>query len=167
VVIFARVTEEQDWEVIIDDARVALIANPSILALTKNSSDPPSEARIQNEVYKGAVKDPTPSDPPNAYITLTLVSTVSQSDYNRPRVNTLLDIGIYSNGWSTSTVRTLIHQCIKSLVVDPWPNPTLIYNSVSMRGPGTGLRPASTLVNGVMRRGRQLTLRIIASKPPS
>lgn len=149
------VTKDIDIEVIVDGARAALIANNTVRSLVKAAADDPSLSRIVAEVAKEGT--PTP------FVTLALVAPVFNSSYGNAVINTLLDVGAYVDGWNTDVVRALIKACLRALIVDSWTIPGMTLNAATMEMAGTGFRNTSDIIAGTMRRGRQFTLRVIAT----
>jgi hypothetical protein len=137
-----------DAWVLLDGARAALLANSTVAGF------------VGTRIYPGVAQEGTAAP----YIVLALASTIYESPYQDPTLNTLLDVSAYTSGGSTTTVRTLITACITALVDTPWTAAGLAIQSANMEEAGTGFREVDTVDSGVMTRGRQLTLRVRAAK---
>lgn len=149
-------SKELDPEVLIDAVRTLFVSTSEILTQVLTSGDDPRLARITN----GPPKVGTPAP----FIVLSLVEPVMNSTYANPMVNTLLDVGVYTDGWDTTPVRSLTLLCLRALL-GPWTAVNMQINSCSIEGIGAGWRNADeVLPGGLMRRGRQFTVRIIATK---
>src|SRR5438270_8068772 len=102
-------TRALDVDALIDGARAALLANGTITtALGITLSPPANLGRIANEIVAEGITAP--------YIILALASTVFESPYQEPTINTLMDVSCYTQGGSTTQVRTLMTACIAALV---------------------------------------------------
>jgi hypothetical protein len=140
-----------DVDTIIDGARTALLANAAVTAVTSN---------IFSEIAPEGTTAP--------YVVLALASVVYESTYNGPKVNALLDVSCYTKppgpNWSTASVRALMAACVSALIDTAWTIAGMTMMSADMEEAGTGFRQTSTVVSGVMTRGRQATVRVRALK---
>jgi hypothetical protein len=151
-----------DWDCILDDARATLIANATIAAtlpITASPTDPNGGKIASNAVAEGTA---------SPYIVLALIPTY-ESTYGIPGINGLLDISCYAEGWGTRTVRALMKAALSALLDGAWVTTAMAAEGVRLisanaEEPGTGGRPADTVTNGVMVRGKQFTIRVRAAK---
>jgi hypothetical protein len=146
-------TRALDVDALIDGARAALLANSTIATALNTAANP---KRIANEVIAPGVTAP--------YIVLNLPSTVYASPYGEAVVNVLMDVSVYTDGESTTLVRSLLKACITALVDTVWTATGFVIWSVSLEEDGAGIRSLTDVLNGVITRGRQVTLRIRAQK---
>lgn len=151
-------TRALDVDALIDGARAALLANGAITtALAITLSPPANLGRIANEIVAEGITAP--------YIILALASTVFESPYQEPTINTLMDVSCYTQGGSTTQVRTLMTACIAALVDTAWTATGFAIWSVSLEEGGSGIRNVTSVeAGGIVMRGRQCTVRIRAAK---
>jgi hypothetical protein len=146
-------TRAVDVDTMIAGAMNALEANGTISTALDLAHHP---KRIANEVVAAGVTAP--------YIVLALASTIFESPYSEAVVNTLMDVSAYTVGESTMQVRSLIEACITALIDTAWTAAGFALWSVTMEEAGTGIRNTTSVTNGVITRGRQITLRVRAKK---
>src|SRR5215831_5695290 len=132
-------TRAVDVDLLIAGAMAGLAANSTISTALDLANHP---KRIANEVVAAGVTAP--------YIVLALASTIYESPYNE--------------GESTTQVRSLIQACITALIDTAWTAAGFSLWSVTMEEAGTGIRSVTSVTNGVISRGRQITLRVRAMK---
>lgn len=142
-----RVPKALDVDCILDGARAALLASGAVAAIT-------------TRIYPRQA----PEGAASPYIVLALASTVYESTYNTPTINTLLDVSCYVEGWSTATVRALTTACLAALIDAPWTAAGLTIESANMEEAGTGIRDVDDVTSGKMVRGKQATIRVRAMK---
>jgi len=147
------VTRAIDTEALVDGARAQLLTNSFITTTLATATNP---KRIANEIVEEGTLPP--------YIVLSLASGVYESTYSEAALNTLLDVSCYTEGASTMTVRALLTACVTALVDLPWTAAGLTIWSVSLDESGTGIRNVTAVNNGVITRGRQVTLRVRVAK---
>jgi len=146
-------TRAVDVDLLIAGAMAGLAANSTISTALDLANHP---KRIANEVVAAGVTAP--------YIVLALASTIYESPYNEAVINTLMDVSAYTEGESTTQVRSLIQACITALIDTAWTAAGFSLWSVTMEEAGTGIRSVTSVTNGVISRGRQITLRVRAMK---
>src|SRR5262252_8696364 len=142
-------TRAVDVDLLIAGAMAGLAANSTISTALDLAHNP---KRIANEVVAAGVTTP--------YIVLALASTIYESPYHEAVINTLMDVSAYTEGESTTQVRTLIQACITALIDTTWTAAGFSLWSVTMEEAGTGIRSVTSVTNGVITRGRQITLRV-------
>jgi hypothetical protein len=136
-----------DVDVLVDAARAALLASSAVTAITSS---------IFSEI---AVEGST-----GPYVVLSLPSVVYESTYQGPTINALLDVSAYTTGNSTTMVRALITACLAALIDSAWAIAGMTTVGATMEMSGAGMRSLTEVSNGVLTRGRQFTLRVIALK---
>lgn len=146
-------TRAVDVDLLVAGAIAALAANSTISTDLDLAHNP---KRIANEVIAEGVGFP--------YIVLSLPSVVYASPYGETALNVLMDVSCYTQGDSTTMVRALIKAAITALVDTVWTATGFVLWSVNMEEDGTGIRSLTDTVNGVITRGRQVTIRIHAAK---
>jgi hypothetical protein len=144
-----------DTDVLLDGARAALLANATIAAATAI----PGTSPTQYGIYPRAAPE-TATAP---YIILALPSVVYASSYQDPTLNTLMDVSCYTSGWSTTTVRAMLKAVLTALVDTAWTASGVNIESANIEEAGTGVRDVDVVANGVMVRGKQVTLRVRAN----
>lgn len=142
-----------DVDALIDGARTQLLTNSTITTALNTAANP---KRIANEMIAQGTTPP--------YIVLALASTVYESPYGEAVINTLLDVSVYTQGESTTTVRALMVACIAALVDTVWTATGFQIWSVTLEEGGTGIRNVTSVNAGVITRGRQVTIRVRARK---
>jgi hypothetical protein len=154
-----RIARAIDPGAIREGARTALLANSTVSG------------------YVGGVRIYPALAPEGAaapYVVLGRVSMVYASSYNDPIVNALIDVSAYTEGDSTTVVRALITACLTALIDTPWTIPGLRLVDATMENGdgnlpggsgGLGFRePPPEVINGVILRGEQFTIRVLAEK---
>jgi hypothetical protein len=136
-----------DVDIVIDGCRAALLASGAVTAITSN---------IFSEIAFEGTTGP--------YVVLSLASVVYESTYQGPTINALLDVSAYTTGNSTTTVRALITACLAALIDSSWVIAGMTTVGATMEMSGSGFRSLTEVSNGVIIRGRQFTLRVIALK---
>jgi hypothetical protein len=147
-----------DVDILIDAARSQLLTNATVATTTAI----PNTSPTQHAIYSELAPEGTTGAP--AYIVLSLASVTYQSNYNDPTINALLYLRAYTTGNSTTTVRALITACLAALIDAPWAITGMTTVGATMEMSGAGMRSVTSVTNGVITRGRQFTLRVIALK---
>jgi hypothetical protein len=155
---FTVIPRALDPDVIVDGARAALLANSTVAGYVA--------ARIYPELAPEGAAAP--------FVVLALASTVYESNYNDPMVAALLDVSCYTEGASTTAVRALMTACLTALIDTSWQVPGLTKIAATMEdgdgnlpggSGGTGFREVPPeVINGVIVRGEQFTIRVLAEK---
>jgi hypothetical protein len=141
-----------------EGVRTALLANSTVAGY------------VAARIYPGIA----PEGAAAPYVILTRVSMVYASSYNDPIVNALIDVSAYTEGDSTTVVRALITACLTALIDTQWTIPGLRLIAATMEdgdgnlpggSGGTGFREVPPeVINGVIVRGEQFTIRVLAEK---
>src|SRR5262245_24357732 len=143
-----------DVDKVVDGVRAALLANPGVAAAVGTRIGP-------------GVMPPGTAYP---YVTLNRATTTYTSPYYEPTINMLVDVAAYdsdpgTDGYATTRVRKLAFDCLTALIDTHWTVPGMTIVSAEMESPQTGFRTLDEVINGVMVRGRQFTVRVQASVP--
>jgi hypothetical protein len=147
-----------DVDVLVDAARSQLLTNATVVASTAIPNTTPTQYAVYSEIAPEGITGAA------AYVVLALASTVYQSNYNDPTISALLDVSAYTTGNSTTTVRALITACLAALIDSSWVIAGMTTVGATMEMSGSGFRSLTEVSNGVIIRGRQFTLRVIALK---